>query len=126
MSLMMENILVLALMFFGVKLLFANIILFDSIAIGAVAGYYCNQTFSIHPALCTVLGLAVALLLMRLQYTKYGFWIIGGLFSAAWAVLLGCFGYGVFNKDVVWGVVVGCLVFIIAISFRFYARGKLS
>ena len=36
-----------------IGLFFGHIILFDSIALGIVAGVCCNQFLPIHPALCT-------------------------------------------------------------------------
>ena len=67
-----------------IGLFFGHIILFDSIALGVVAGVCCNHFLPIHPALCIVIGIAVFLLLFWLQNTRVGFWIIGGLLSLAY------------------------------------------
>lgn len=73
-----------------VGLFFGHIILFDSIALGIVAGVCCKQFLSIHPALCLVIGIAVFLLLFFLQNTKVGFWIVGGLMTLLYASVIGC------------------------------------
>ncbi|MCI6941940.1 MAG: hypothetical protein MR767_00400, partial [Christensenellaceae bacterium] len=49
--------------------------------IGIVAGVCCNSFTPIHPALCLVIGIAVFLLLLWLQRTSVGFWVIGGLLT---------------------------------------------
>ena len=41
-----------------IGLFFGHIILFDSIALGIVAGVCCNSFTPIHPALCLVIGIA--------------------------------------------------------------------
>ena len=49
----------------------------------------CNHFFTLHPALCVLIGAAVFTLLLFLQKTRFGFWVIGVLLSAAWAVIFG-------------------------------------
>ena len=64
-----------------IGLFFGHIILFDSIALGIAAGVCCNQFTAIHPALCLVIGIATFLLLLWLQNTSIGFWLVGGLLT---------------------------------------------
>ena len=72
-----------------IGLFFGHIILFDSIALGIVAGVCCNAFTPIHPALCLVIGIAVFLLLLWLQRTSVGFWVIGGLLTLIYATVAG-------------------------------------
>lgn len=67
-----------------VGLFVGHTIIFDSIALGIIAGVCCNHFFKLHPALCLLLGVAVFALLLFLQNTRFGFWIIGILLSAVW------------------------------------------
>ena len=73
-----------------VGLFIGHIIVFDSIALGIISGVCCNHFFTLHPALCVLIGAAVFALLLFLQKTRFGFWVIGVLLSAAWAVIFGC------------------------------------
>lgn len=73
-----------------VGLFIGHIIVFDSIALGIISGVCCNHFFTLHPALCVLIGAAVFTLLLFLQKTRFGFWVIGVLLSAAWAVISGC------------------------------------
>ena len=107
-----------------IGLFFGHIILFDSIALGIVAGVCCNHFLPIHPALCIVIGIAVFLLLFWLQNTRVGFWIIGGLLSLAYAAVFGLLAYWLSHDDPVWGWVVFGLSFPIMGGLHLYAREK--
>ena len=107
-----------------VGLFFGHIILFDSIALGIVAGVCCKQFTPIHPALCLVIGIAVFLLLLWLQRTSVGFWVIGGLLSLAYAFVFSAIAYDAAHKDPVWGWVVFGLSFLILGGLHLHARGK--
>ena len=72
-----------------IGLFFGHIILFDSIALGIAAGVCCNQFTAIHPALCLVIGVATFLLLLWLQNTSIGFWLVGGLLTLIYAAVFG-------------------------------------
>ena len=65
-----------------VGLFIGHIIVFDSIALGIISGVCCNHFFMLHPALCVLIGAAVFALLLFLQKTRFGFWVIGVLLSA--------------------------------------------
>lgn len=99
-----------------------QIILFDSMALGIVAGVCCNHFFHIHPALCLVIGIVVCILLFLLQNTTVGFWLIGGLFTLLYAAFFGVLAILFTNGDWIWGwVVFGLSIFIIA-GLHFKAR----
>lgn len=105
-----------------IGLFFGHIILFDSIALGIVAGVCCNQFLPIHPALCLVIGIAAFLLLLFLQNTKVGFWIVGSLMTLLYAAVIGLLAYFIANNDPVWGWVVFGLTFLIIGGLHLHAR----
>ena len=55
-----------------VGLFIGHIIVFDSIALGIISGVCCNHFFTLHPALCVLIGAAVFALLLFLQKTPKG------------------------------------------------------
>lgn len=99
-----------------------HIILFDSIFLAAISGIICNQIWSVHPALCVVIALALFGLLFWLQNTRPGFWIIGVLLSAFWAFVFGFFGYVFSSNDYIWGYVIMGLGFIVMMGLHLKAR----
>ncbi len=105
-----------------IGLFFGHIILFDSIALGIVAGVCCNQFLPIHPALCLVIGIAVFLLLLWLQNTSVGFWIVGGLLTLIYAAVGGLLAYFISERDPVWGWVVFGLTFLVIGGLHIHAR----
>ena len=82
-----------------IGLFIGHIILFDSIALGIVAGVCCNQFTAIHPALCLVIGIATFLLLLWLQNTSIGFWLVGGLLTLIYAAVFGLLAYFISEHD---------------------------
>lgn len=108
----------------AIGLFFGHIILFDSIALGVVAGICCNHFFMIHPALCIVIGIVVFLLLFRLQNSRIGFWVIGGLLSLVYAAVFGLFAFLISNADVTWGIVVFVLGFLVMQRLHLHARNS--
>lgn len=109
-----------------IGLFFGHIILFDSIALGIVAGVCCHQFLPIHPALCIVIGITVFLLLFWLQNTRVGFWIIGGLLSLVYAAVFGLLAYWLAHDDPIWGWVVFGLSFLIMGGLHLHARENAS
>ena len=107
-----------------IGLFFGHIILFDSIALGIVAGVCCNSFTPIHPALCLVIGIAVFLLLLWLQRTSVGFWVIGGLLTLIYAAAAGLLACLLTEKDLVWGWVTFGIVFLVIGGLHLHARDK--
>lgn len=107
-----------------IGLFVGHIILFDSIALGIIAGVCCNHFFELHPALCLLIGVAVFVLLLFLQNTRFGFWVIGVLLSAVWAVIFGLFAFLISNADQVWFYVVCGLSFVVMLLLHIKARDK--
>ena len=66
-----------------------------------------NQFTAIHPALCLVIGIATFLLLLWLQNTSIGFWLVGGLLTLIYAAVFGLLAYFISEHDPIWGWVIG-------------------
>jgi len=101
-----------------------NIILFDSIVLAIISGIICNQRWDVHPALCVVISLVLFGFLFWLQNTKVGFWIIGVLLSAFWALVFGFLAYAISSSDLIWGYVVTGLGFAVMIALHLKARNN--
>lgn len=107
-----------------VGLFVGHIIVFDSIALGIISGVCCNHFFTLHPALCLLIGVVVFALLLFLQKTRFGFWIIGVLLSAVWAVIFGLLAFIISNADPVWFFVICGISFVIMLILHIKARNK--
>lgn len=105
-----------------IGLFFGHIILFDSIALGIIAGVCCNSFTPIHPALCLVIGIAVFLFLLWLQNTSVGFWVIGGLLTLIYAAVFGLLAYFIAENDPVWGWVIFGIAFLVIGGLHLHAR----
>lgn len=105
-----------------VGLWFSQIIFFDSALAGVAAGMACNHFAQIHPAICIVIGLAAFFLIFMLQATTIGFWVIGGLFTLAYASAFGFIAYS--EGDMIWGVVVFGLSLLIVGGLHLHARNQ--
>lgn len=105
-----------------IGLFFGHIILFDSIALGIAAGVCCNQFTAIHPALCLVIGVATFLLLLWLQNTSIGFWLVGGLLTLIYAAVFGLLAYFISEHDPIWDWVIFALVFLVVGALHLRAR----
>jgi len=101
-----------------------NIIFFDSIILAVISGIISNQIWKVHPALCLVIALVLFVFLYWLQKTKVGFWIIGILLSAFWALVFGFLAYAFSSSDLIWGYVVMGLGFILMIALHLKARNR--
>lgn len=106
-----------------VGLFVGHIIIFDSIALGIISGVCCNYFFTIHPALCLLIGIGVFVALLFLQNTRFGFWIIGALLSAVWAFIFAFFAY-IFTEDMIWFYVIGGLAFVVMLLLHIKARDE--
>lgn len=113
---------ILGIICFVVGLFLGNIILFDSIFLSVLTAILCNQLKGIHPAFCLLIGIGLFLLLLLLQNTRAGFWIIGILLSAFWAFVFGVIAHLITNGDSVWTYVIMGLGFVLMIILHLYAR----
>lgn len=107
-----------------VGLFVGHIIIFDSIALGIIAGVCLNHFLTLHPALSLLAGIAVFVALLFLQHTRFGFWIIGGLLSAVWAFIFAFFAYVFAGEDMIWFYVVLGLAFVVMLLLHIKARAN--
>jgi hypothetical protein len=105
-----------------IGLFLGHIILFDSIAIGLVAGLVSHGLLEVHPAIALIIGIAVFVVLFFLQNTKVGFWIIGGLMSLAWGLIFASMAYEFTGKDMIWTYVVFGLGTFVMIGLHLKAK----
>jgi len=115
---------IIGLIFTVIGIFVGHIILFDSIFFAVISGIVCNQLWSVHPALCLLIAIALFALLFWLQHTKVGFWIIGILLSAFWAFVFGFFAYIFGNEDMIWFYVIGGLGFVGMMGLHLKARNE--
>lgn len=101
-----------------------HIIVFDSIALGVIAGLLSYNFLPIHPAFSLLIGIAVCVLLLLIQNTRFGFWIVGGLLSLLWGFIFSIFAYGFTNGDTIWSYVVWGLGTLIMLVLHIKARAR--
>lgn len=118
--------LVLGIVFTVVGVFFKQIIFFDSLAVGIVSGVCCKHFTSIHPAICLVIGIVIFFLLLVLQMTNVGFWVIGGLFTLFYSTVAGIMSYLHTGGDIVWIIVTFCISFFIIACLHLLAREDLN
>lgn len=107
-----------------IGLFIGNIILFDSILLAALSGLLCNTVWSLHPAFCLLIGIAVFLLLLWLQHTSVGFWLIGGLLCLLWSAVFGIVAFFLSANDPIWGWVVFGLALAITGGLHIHDRSQ--
>lgn len=98
-----------------------NIILFDSISIGIIAGACAKNFLPIHPAFAFLIGLGTFLVLLWLQQTKVGFWIISIIMSLIWGFIFSIIAYFI-TSDEIWVYVVWGVGFFVVIGLHLSAR----
>lgn len=68
------------------------------------------------------IGIAVFLLLLWLQSTSVGFWVIGGLLTLIYAAVSGLLAYMISEHDPIWGWVTCGIVFLVIGWLHLHAR----
>lgn len=87
---------------FIIGLFLKQIIVFDSLALGIVAGFAAHSILHLNMVLSIVIGLAVFGILLFLQMTKVGFWIIGLIMSALWGFVFGALAWSITERNPFW------------------------
>lgn len=105
---------------------FGNIIIFDCVLSGVIAGICCNVFFSWHPALCLLLGIVLFFALLILHNTSVGFWIIGSLMTVFYTLVAGYITYSVTSGDWIWVCIISILAFLLVAGLHFSARDDLT
>jgi hypothetical protein len=75
--------------FFIIGLFLKQIIIFYSLALGIVAGFSAHGLLHINMVLAIITGIAAFGIMLFLQMTKVGFWIIGLIMSGLWGFAFG-------------------------------------
>ena len=87
---------------FIIGLFIKQIIIFDSIALGVVAGFMAHGLLHVHTVLAIVIGIAGFGVLLWLQTTKAGFCIIGIILSILWSFIFALVAWSVTERNLFW------------------------
>lgn len=88
--------------FFIIGLFLKQIIIFDSIALGIVAGFSAHGLLHVNMVLAIIIGIAAFGILLFLQMTKVGFWIIGLIMSALWGFIFAFVAWSITDQNPFW------------------------
>lgn len=88
--------------FFIIGLFLKQIIIFDSIALGIVAGFSAHGLLHVNMVLAIIIGIAVFGIMLFLQMTKVGFWIIGLIMSGLWGFIFGAVAWSITDRNPFW------------------------
>lgn len=88
--------------FFIIGLFLKQIIIFNSLALGIVAGFAAHGLLHVHIALSVAIGIVIFGALLWLQTTKAGFWIIGIILSALWGFTFALVAWSVTDRNPFW------------------------
>jgi multisubunit Na+/H+ antiporter MnhB subunit len=72
------------------------------------------------------MGIVVLVGLYFLMNTKFGFWIIGGLMSLLWGLLVAVIVYDSTGKDMIWTYVSWGLVTLVIFALHFKAKNSVA
>ncbi len=101
-----------------------NIILFESIGIAIASGCLANHFLHVHPALCLLIGLAILGGLLFVMKTKIGFWLIGGLMSVLWGLIVAVLVYSGTGHDMVWTYIAWGLAAVVVFGLHLAAKSR--
>lgn len=88
--------------FFIIGLFLKQIIIFDSIALGIIAGFTAHGLLHVNMVLAIIIGIAVFGIMLFLQMTKVGFWIIGLIMSGLWGFIFGAVAWSITDRNPFW------------------------
>lgn len=88
--------------FIIIGLFLKQIIIFDSIALGIVAGFSAYGLLHINMVLAIIIGIAAFGIILFLQMTKAGFWIIGLIMSALWGFIFAFVAWSITDHNPFW------------------------
>ena len=107
-----------------IGLFFGNIILFDSIALAVLAGFLSHGLLGVHPAIAVGIGIIPLIVLLFLQHTRPGFWIIGLTLSVFWGFIFAVIAYDCTDRNMTWTYAVWILGAALVFSLHLWARDK--
>jgi hypothetical protein len=105
-----------------------NIVLLEDLLCAIAVFAVMTKKFGIHPVFAILAAVAVLAALMLLTIkTKVGFWVVGVLMSAAWAVLAMGISMIIFGEDdVIWYAFFGSVGFLMSLVLHVAVRKKLA
>jgi len=92
------------LVIFIIGLFLNRIMIFDSLALGVVGGAVAHGVLHLHPGFAVLIGIGIFVVLMLIQLTRPGFWIIGILLSIVWGFIFSLFAFSMSGKSMVWTI----------------------
>lgn len=104
-----------------IGLFFGNIILFDSIGFGILAGTLSKEFLHIHPAIALLIGIAVFIGFFIIQHTEKGFWIVTICMSVAWGLVITVFFD---TDDRIWQAVIMLIATVVMTLLHISARDR--
>ncbi|WP_069988303.1 hypothetical protein [Massilioclostridium coli] len=107
-----------------IGLFFGNIIVFDSIALAVLAGFLSQGLLGVHPAMAVGIGIILLIVLLFLQHTRPGFWIIGLTLSVFWGFVFATMAYEFTDKNMAWTYAVWALGAALVLGLHLWARDK--
>lgn len=93
-----------------------HIIIFDSIALALIGGAVAYNLFEVNTVLSIVIGVVILFLLLFLQMTAPGFWIIGGLLSLVWGFIFSLFAFSFSGEN----MIITIAVWIVGTAFMIF------
>lgn len=103
-------------------LFIGNIILFDSILISLVCGYFCYAFWAIHPAYCLIVAAVLCLVLFLIQHTQIGFWAVAILLSYCWGFAFAAAAYFISGNSELWFFAVLVFAFVVMLLLHIKAN----
>ncbi|MCL2426659.1 MAG: hypothetical protein FWD05_10030 [Oscillospiraceae bacterium] len=107
---------------FIIGLFINEITIFESIAVGIVSGVLSNHFLHWHPAFSLLAGIGICILMLWVQSTRYGFWIIAIIMSLLWGFIFCLITYIFTEGDLIWTYVVFGLGSVITMLLHLKAR----
>lgn len=114
------------LVIFIISLFVGYITVFDSIALGVIGGTVTHGVFQLHPGWALLIGIAIFAALMFIQFTRPGFWIVGGLLSVVWGFIFSLFAFSLSGESMVWTIGVWVAGAIVILLLHLRARANMG
>jgi len=105
-----------------IRAFLSHVILFETGLLFIVSVILFNVRFELHPVFSILISILILIPLFVFWNTKIGFWLLSIPFSAGWGVLSGVIAYHSINEDIIWGIFIGAVAFIIVFALHIYAK----
>jgi hypothetical protein len=101
-----------------------NISLFESIASGIILALVVFNLWQFSPVISVGIGIAAAAVLYAIQKTAIGFWIVGGVFSVAWGLIVAVIVFDATGRIMLWTYIGWALGTIAFFGLHLIARSR--